>query len=204
MKLNEIFYAIQGEGPFIGKPTIFIRLSGCNLACDFCDTKYHTESHNIPLNQLEHLVKQLPGNHITLTGGEPTLQDDEVYELINRLDYKTAVETNGTILTKVPYDDIIISPKKQGIDKNILKEYDKLKLHLSSPNIYFKFVYENKNELWWEELGTAKDRTYIMPEGADRETQLKRMPEVMDYCLEKGYNFSPRLQVLGFNTERRK
>lgn len=202
MRVNEIFPAVQGEGSTMGMPTTFLRLSGCNLKCEFCDTKYHTSGKNISLNEVANRLDVI-GLPVTVTGGEPLLQKGELFQLIEKVPtFKWYLETNGTIYAKKLdyFTAINCSPKKQGINIEVLKQLSEL------DNICFKFVYENKKDTWWEPiiklLHTPRSKIYIMPEGADRRTQLKRMPEVIEYCLEKGYMFSARLHVIAFNKKR--
>ena len=72
MKINEMFYSVQGEGRYIGKPAFFIRTTGCNLRCDFCDTKYaFKEGKDIPVDDIIKLTSKY--DHIVITGGEPLL-----------------------------------------------------------------------------------------------------------------------------------
>jgi 7-carboxy-7-deazaguanine synthase len=205
MKINGVFHSIQGEGPEAGVPTTFIRLSGCNLQCEFCDTRYANKGEEVSLNKLEMQVKDFPGNHLTITGGEPTLQDNEVFEFYNRLRnrYSLSLETNGTLPTRVPYKVIVVSPKKQAINKDILRAYATSE---NKANIYFKFVYESRNDKWWEaiirECSLPLNKVYMMPEGKTRAEQLRKMPEMIKYCMENNFRFSPRLHVLAFGNKR--
>lgn len=101
-RINEIFYSIQGEGPLAGYPCVFIRMQGCNLRCNWCDTKYAIEK-NFPAiemtsDEIFQRVSSYGCNNIEFTGGEPLLQKGSA-ELINSFDDKgfiTAVETNGS------------------------------------------------------------------------------------------------------------
>lgn len=202
MKVNKIFAGIQGEGSETGTPTIFIKLSGCNLKCEFCDSKYHTEFTEMDFDEIYEQIKTYNIKHITFSGGEPTLQNEELVNFIGKklLDYTIAIETNGTIVATPSYDKIVISPKKQGINLTTLKYYSEI------PIATFMFVYENGKDLWWEkvikECSIPKNKIYIMPEGETKRKQLKKMPEVMKYCLKKGYKFSARLHVLAYDTNR--
>lgn len=106
MKLNEIFLSIQGEGLEQGLPTIFIRLTGCNLRCSYCDTKYaYEEGEEKSVNEILEEVKKHPYKRVCLTGGESLFQEG-VKELITRLKeegYSLVVETNGSIdISKFP------------------------------------------------------------------------------------------------------
>jgi len=210
MKISEIFGpVIQGEGPEAGTPTIFIRLSGCNLNCDFCDSKYHKNGKEYSVEEVESEIIKRDLEHITITGGEAVLQEKELKKLFDlfgsvryRLShYNISLETNGTILTQLPYDRIVVSPKKQAINKDVLKQYAQ-----DDRNVSFKFVYENSNDLWWEEVIKTcklnKKRIYIMPEGMTRDEQLRKMAEVMEYCSKTGYKFGPRLHTLAYDNRR--
>jgi 7-carboxy-7-deazaguanine synthase len=203
MKVNEYFASIQGEGPLVGEPTIFIRLSGCNLKCDFCDTKYHKDVMKFSMKELVQYISESRIKSITFTGGEPTIQENNImfHQLLSAYDdFHLAIETNGTILTKFVWDTIVISPKKERIDKDVLQRY------VAMENTYFKFVYESKNNKWWEklirELEIPSEKIYIMPEGATKKEQEEKMIEVWNYCIRKGYNFSPRIHVLVWDKKK--
>ena len=73
MRINEIFYSLQGEGKFTGTPAVFIRFSGCNLKCSFCDTN-HSHYDEMGEDAIVAEVKKFPARHVVITGGEPTLQ----------------------------------------------------------------------------------------------------------------------------------
>jgi 7-carboxy-7-deazaguanine synthase len=100
MKINEIFYSIQGEGKETGHPNIFIRTTGCNLRCLYCDTKYaYEDGKEMSINEIIKQISQYPCKHVCITGGEPLLQED-ILDLINSLSkskYNTCIETNGSI-----------------------------------------------------------------------------------------------------------
>ncbi|MDI6641058.1 MAG: radical SAM protein [Elusimicrobiota bacterium] len=100
MKINEIFYSIQGEGPLIGMPTTFIRTTGCNLRCLWCDTKYAYESgKEMSVEEILKEVRKFPTKFVCITGGEPLIQP-EIKFLIGRLlksGYSISIETNGSV-----------------------------------------------------------------------------------------------------------
>ena len=82
MKINEIFYSIQGEGIQSGLPTIFIRLTGCNLRCSYCDTKYaYIKGKHLSIDEISLKLKEFPCNTVCITGGEPLLHEN-ILELI--------------------------------------------------------------------------------------------------------------------------
>lgn len=113
MRINEIFYSLQGEGQFTGTPAVFVRFSGCNLSCGFCDTSHETFS-EMSEDEILNVVKSFPARHVVLTGGEPTLQ--LTAGLIRRLHETGAfvqIETNGTcpVPEEWSVDWITCSPK---------------------------------------------------------------------------------------------
>jgi 7-carboxy-7-deazaguanine synthase len=103
MKINEIFFSLQGEGLLVGTPSVFIRTSGCNLRCSYCDTTYaYTKGSVMGIPEIIEKVKHYPSSHICITGGEPLMQKD-TKTLINRLvskKYSVNLETNGSLSIK--------------------------------------------------------------------------------------------------------
>ncbi len=116
LPINELFYSLQGEGTLAGVPSTFVRTSGCNLRCWFCDS-YHTswEPTHAWLERAEILaeVEARDADHVVLTGGEPLLHEESVglLEALDDRGYHTTVETNGTIYRDAPIDLASISPK---------------------------------------------------------------------------------------------
>lgn len=107
MKINEIFYSIEGEGKRVGHPCVFIRRSGCNLHCLYdgkdCDTPYRDEGVEMSVNKIMAIVRSYGCNAVTLTGGEPLLPHPQLLELRQALrdeGYEVNIETNGTMETK--------------------------------------------------------------------------------------------------------
>jgi len=100
MKINEIFYSIQGEGNWTGFPNIFIRTAGCNLRCSYCDTKYAYKTYKeIKIVNILDIIKKYNCKKICITGGEPLIQKD-IVKLVNNLiknNYKISIETNGSL-----------------------------------------------------------------------------------------------------------
>jgi len=116
LPINELFYSLQGEGTLAGVPSVFVRTSGCNLRCWFCDS-YHTSwepSHAwLGVDEIVAEVEGYDADHVVLTGGEPLMHEASA-ALLERLDglgYHTTVETNGTIPVDAPIDLASISPK---------------------------------------------------------------------------------------------
>lgn len=111
LKVNEIFYSIQGESSFSGIPFVFIRLTGCNLRCSYCDTKYaYEDGEEFTAKQILKEVKKFKCRYVEITGGEPLLQDDTPFLVDSLIDkgFTVLVETNGTKDVSVVSDKAII------------------------------------------------------------------------------------------------
>jgi 7-carboxy-7-deazaguanine synthase len=110
LKINEIFYSIQGESSFAGYPCVFIRLAGCNLRCSYCDTRYvYDEGDEISIDSIMHTVKEYNCRRVEITGGEPLLQEKTVNlarKLLNN-QYQVLIETNGSKNIDVLPDGVI-------------------------------------------------------------------------------------------------
>jgi 7-carboxy-7-deazaguanine synthase len=163
--VNEIFYSIQGETCTAGFTSLFVRLSGCNLDCPYCDTKYAREDGvSCSINKILRIAEtQKPFNHVTVTGGEPLIQSN-TQVLINSLienNYDVQIETNGSISLRN------INPKARKIadvktpssgesesfqmeNLKYLSENDELKFLVSDKNDFdfsFNFIKENMNKI---------------------------------------------------------
>ena len=124
MKVNEIFYSLQGEGYFTGTPAVFLRFSGCNLACPFCDTE-HNDGEEMTYEDIISKVTAFASRHIVITGGEPSLQLDELLvDMLHETGFFIQVETNGTNLLPENVDWITCSPKQGG--DCVLRRIDEL------------------------------------------------------------------------------
>jgi organic radical activating enzyme len=119
LKITEIFPSIQGEGLRSGEPTIFIRMTGCNLRCSFCDTKYAWnggEDHSVEkiLETVQKIHTRSPADWICLTGGEPLYQPIEpLVKRLKKMGFKVQIETNGTIYRPLNVDWWTLSPKPE-------------------------------------------------------------------------------------------
>ena len=159
MRINEIFYSIQGEGNWTGTPMVFIRFSGCNLQCDFCDTN-HMPFQLMSIADILAEINMYSCRHVCLTGGEPGLQVTK--ELINALHRQgriVHIETNGTKELPSGIDWVTVSPKMNEI---ILKKADEIKI-----------VYQGQDVSGWEKF-QAK-HYYLQP------CSCRNTNEVIDY-----------------------
>ena len=126
-KVNEIFYSLQGEGFWTGTPMVFVRFSGCNLQCPWCDTS-HEDGVEMTVDEIADAVAKADtgdSRRICLTGGEPLLQvDEELIRYLKSLNYRLHVETNGTLPRPEMLDWVTMSPK----GKTVLDDPDEIKI----------------------------------------------------------------------------
>ena len=144
IKVSEIFTSFQGEGPYVGTPSTFLRLYGCNLDCEWCDTDISTYEILSVDDVAEILLTQMEFNNIKtliITGGEPTLQMEEIKRLIKELpdDIRIQMETNGSIFEYIPEIEYVISPKED--KERVFKNY------YAYENTFFKFVITSQDDL---------------------------------------------------------
>src|SRR5689334_16567065 len=116
LKIAELFYSIQGEGSLVGVPSVFIRTSGCNLRCVWCDTPYTSwqpEGEDFTIQQIVNSVKEFGGRHAVVTGGEPMIAPEIVSltEELQRMGLHITIETAGTVYQPVQCNLMSISPK---------------------------------------------------------------------------------------------
>jgi len=150
MKINEIFYSIQGEGLWTGMPNVFIRTTGCNLRCSYCDTKYaYAEGKDHSIDSVFKAIKIFKCKQVCITGGEPTLQPD-IYELTDVLlenEYLICMETNGSMdISKIIQKNVLLSldikcPSSGMSDKMLFKNLDLLR-----ESDQLKFVIKDHND----------------------------------------------------------
>ena len=224
----EVFTSIQGEGPSIGHPVVFVRFYGCNLRCKFsdgrCDTPYavFTEEDKVKFMDVQilaNVIRKFPFTHIVFTGGEPTLYQDYIVKLIDELRseddiFTFEVETNGTINIsdsfRMRIDWFNISLKlKSSRQEN--KKMDKLRINdvaIKTFPVYkscFKFVVSTQDDI--DEIEVLSERyssipVYLMPLGETREEQLKNMSNVAEWCMIHGWNMSFRAHILLWDKKR--
>lgn len=157
LQLAEIFYSIQGEGEHTGKPAVFVRLAGCNLSCDFCDTDYSLKFF-ATVDDIVAKVRAL-GNDcpmVVLTGGEPFAQREALalIEALRKDGRRVHIESNGTIASDLPEDVWLTVSPKERVDERMAKRANEVKL------IVDERVPEN-----WLELFADKQTLLLQPEG---------------------------------------
>src|SRR5579863_7946559 len=186
MKISEIFYSVQGEGTLVGVPSVFIRTSGCNLRCAWCDTPYtswNPEGREMSIPEILEEARRYPARHAVVTGGEPMLFD-EVIELTKALDMHVTIETAGTIYKPVKCDLMSISPKLANStpEGQFAAQHDRLRYQpevlkklMSAHDYQLKFVISDPADLAdIKSILTATDasreKVVLMPEGTNNET----------------------------------
>jgi 7-carboxy-7-deazaguanine synthase len=215
MIVNEIFYSLQGEGFLAGIPSVFIRLAGCPLACDYCDTVYarsYTDGKNLTNDQIIDRIGDYPSHHIVVTGGEPLVDEDmterkglrQLLSSLKNLGKHITIETAGIkFVPDLPCDLMSISPKPPA--ENTLDELRQLIQHY---DYQLKFVVANETDLadvkdLLERLGPCdRAKMMLMPKAAARNQYLETAPLVAEMCKQTGFTFSPRLHVLLWDSER--
>ena len=163
-KVSEIFYSIQGEGRHTGMPAVFLRLAGCSMGCEWCDTKY-AFSGGQEMNNLQVLVElaKFPCKTVVVTGGEPAEQDlPALIALLKSAGHIVHIETNGAHDTDISRADFVcVSPKKY-VSENMLKKADVIKLVVNEKTDLedLKKYYNYENE---------KTTVYLQPESNKEE-----------------------------------
>jgi 7-carboxy-7-deazaguanine synthase len=214
LKISELFYSIQGEGSLVGVPSFFIRTTGCNLRCAWCDTPYTSwqpEGTELPLDQILNEVRAHPMRHVVVTGGEPMIAPDIIplTERLQEAGLHITIETAGTVFKPVACDLMSISPKLSNSTPSgpFALQHDRLRLQpdvlrelMAWCRYQFKFVLAQPADLnevraLVRELDVDAADVILMPEGTDRETVRERGVWLAEACKEEGYRFSPRLHV---------
>lgn len=227
MKVSELFYSIQGEGKLVGVPSVFIRASGCNLRCTWCDTPYaswNPEGENRSVGQIVERVEAFDARHVVLTGGEPMIMPEivELCEALKSRGHHLTIETAGTVHQPVKVDLMSLSPKlsnstpwdreggrfaqvheRQRINVPVIQQ-----LMGQAPEFQLKFVVSGERDL--DEIrallpqlrGWSPADVLLMPEGTDLPTLRSREGWIAEVCKRTGYRFCPRLHVALYGNRR--
>ena len=182
MKVNEIFYSLQGEGFNTGTPAIFVRLSGCNLDCPFCDTD-HISGKEMTEGEIIEEVSRYKAQLVVVTGGEPALQlTESLVEMLHLLGKTVAVETNGTVELPRNVDWITLSPKDAFLGdmaKPIIKYADELKL------IFTEGMYKDARPCVSTYENININHRFLQPcDTGDASRNAEIIQKTIDYCKE--------------------
>ena len=226
MKINEIFQSIQGEGKLCGMPSVFIRTSGCNLRCVWCDTPYASwqpEGESLTIDGVFERLAAYDAVHVVITGGEPMI-DPEVVELTSRLKqagYHITIETAATVWKDVVCDLASISPKlanstpweRDGgrwaqtheatrIDLKTIKRF------MCFPDYQLKFVVDSPDDLGEIDTLLAQLGRFdpgdvlLMPQGVTQAELGEKGRWIAEICNRRGFRYCPRLQITLFGHTR--
>ena len=218
MKIADIFYSIQGEGILVGTPSVFVRTSGCNLRCVWCDTPYASwapEGQEMDVDEILAAVNWHPAFHVVLTGGEPMIAPEIVplSEKLRDAGLHVTIETAGTAFAPVACDLMSINPKtsnstpRERDGGRWAAQHDRLRIQtnvllrlMSSYEYQLKFVVEKSDDLaeiqsLLTKLKPDRARVVLMPEGTDRAVLRERSLWLTEVCKREGFRYSPRLQI---------
>lgn len=214
MKIAEIFYSVQGEGSLIGVPSVFVRTSGCNLRCSWCDTphtSWRPEGEDCSLDGILAQVASYPARHAVVTGGEPMIAP-EIVPLTERLRQRglhITIETAGTVFAPVACDLMSISPKLANStpEGTWAAQHDRLRIQpdvlrrlMSHYQYQLKFVVARPDDLAEIRrllglLQADTARVILMPEGVDPAILRERGVWLAQICKREGFRYSPRLHI---------
>ncbi len=222
MLISEIFYSIQGEGELTGVPSVFVRASGCNLRCNWCDTPYASWNPEGKQMEVAEIVAEVQSfraaRHVVLTGGEPMVAKGmvELAAELKRLNYHLTVETAATIAPGgIVCDLASLSPKLRNSapdqrlsdswrDKHEALRWkpDVVKQWIANYDYQFKFVVAEESDVTEMETMLAElkmeipqHKIMLMPEGVSMEVLRQRADWLAELCKARGYRYAHRLQI---------
>ena len=226
MQVNEIFKSIQGEGPNFGKPAIFLRTAQCNLKCTWCDTKYtwdwknydfQKEVKEMTIDEVKDAISALEIKHLVITGGEPLLQQDDLADLLSFLkpDFYVEVETNCTILPNKMLTDLVdqwnVSPKTKnsGNPLELCENNECYYFFANQENCFFKYVVENETDIpeikkFVTKYKIPEKRVQLMAQASTKEEISMREKLISELAKSHNFEFSPRLHVAMWGSQRGK
>jgi 7-carboxy-7-deazaguanine synthase len=227
MRLAELFYSIQGEGKLMGAPSVFVRVSGCNLRCVWCDTPYaswNPEGSEETVDEIVERASAFGAKHIVITGGEPMIMPDlaDLCEGLKSRNHHITVETAATIFEPMKLDLASLSPKLSNSTPTLreggrfARVHEERRMNVkviqqfidSSPEFQLKFVVSDPadvveiNDVLKRLKGWSPADVLLMPEGTDRETLDARSGWISEVCKREGYRFCPRLHVMLYGNRR--
>ena len=227
MKVSELFYSIQGEGKLVGVPSVFVRASGCNLRCTWCDTPYASwdpEGEELALDEIVRRVLAYGARHVVLTGGEPMIMPDVVplCEALKSHGRHITIETAATVFKPLPLDLASLSPKlanstphdraggrfaaaheRQRLTVDVIQQFIDV-----APDFQLKFVVSSEADLGEIEaiLGRLRGWTpsdvLLMPEGTSSVELETRASWITELCKRHGYRYCPRLHIALYGNAR--
>jgi 7-carboxy-7-deazaguanine synthase len=228
MLISEIFYSLQGEGELTGVPSVFVRTSGCNLRCNWCDTPYASwspEGTQMTPDEIVAAVTIHPARHVVLTGGEPMIAPG-IHELAFQLqerNYHITIETAATVPPRgIACDLASLSPKlahsapDARLDDTWRKKHEELRWQpavvaswMAVGNYQLKFVVGRESDVdemegMLRETACAipPSKVLLMPEGITTEALRSRAGWLSELCKARGYRYAPRLHIELYGNKR--
>lgn len=218
MKIAELFYSIQGEGLLLGVPSFFVRTTGCNLRCTWCDTPYTSwtpEGTEMSIASIVAAAQEHKGRHVVITGGEPMIAPAivELSQAFRTAGFHITIETAGTVFQPVECDLMSISPKLANSTpherdggrwaaqhERLRIQPDVLRQLTQHFNFQLKFVFQSETDLTEinelvRTLSAPADSVLLMPEGTTPALMRERGLILAEVCKQTGYRMSPRLHV---------
>ncbi|MDR1959873.1 MAG: 7-carboxy-7-deazaguanine synthase QueE [Planctomycetaceae bacterium] len=226
MRIVELFSSKQGEGLWTGTESVFVRVGGCPLRCRFCDTPYASrdlvEGEDLAVEEIVGRVLLSSRRHVVITGGEPMIYAEIIplTEQLETLGHVITVETAGILELPVRCHLMSISPKLSnstpvGKPEVLVRRHE---LNRNRPEIVqkliktypyqLKFVIDTPHDI--EEMeaylsqfaGILPERVLLMPQGVTPQEMLDREAWITSYCLQKGYVYCPRMQIIWYGNQR--
>jgi 7-carboxy-7-deazaguanine synthase len=220
VKISELFYSLQGEGKLLGVPSVFVRASGCNLRCTWCDTPYaswNPEGDNIPVAEIVRQVGTFHAHHVVITGGEPMIMPDiaELCAALKKAGHHITIETAATVFEPVAVDLASLSPKlsnstpHQREGGRFAAAHERQRLNIPviqrfidhAPDFQLKFVVSAEadlaeiSQILAQLTGWQPSDVLLMPEGTDAATLNARAGWIAEVCKATRYRYCPRLHV---------
>ncbi|WP_404424573.1 7-carboxy-7-deazaguanine synthase QueE [Nibricoccus sp. IMCC34717] len=221
MLISEIFHSLQGEGELTGVPSVFVRTSGCNLRCRWCDTPYaswNPEGRELAVNEIVAEVQRHPARHVVLTGGEPMLAKGirELAAALHTLGYHLTIETAATLPPEAIACDLAsLSPKLADSTPDAAKagawrqrheetrlQPDVIRAWLRHSSYQLKFVVSQPSDVdeidvLLREIGepVPAHKVLLMPEGTSLEALRGRSGWLAELCKARGFRYAHRLHV---------
>jgi 7-carboxy-7-deazaguanine synthase len=226
MRIAEIYESRQGEGVLTGTPSVFVRLSGCNLRCSFCDTPFaswHPEGDHLAVDQVADTTLSFGCRHVVITGGEPMIFS-ELPKLCQRLSEQSVhitIETAGTVFQQLACDLMSISPKlsnstpSESIAGKWTKKHEKTRFNpeivqqlMKDYTFQLKFVVDTKDDLLEIESylkyfpHVDRKRILLMPQGINTKELHNRAKWIEPYCRLNSFQFCDRKHILWYGNKR--
>lgn len=219
MRIAEIYKSVQGEGLLTGTPSVFVRASGCNLRCWFCDTPYASwqpEGNDFAIDEIVAQIEEWDCGHVVLTGGEPLLFAEMIplADQLKQRGWHITVETAGTLYLPVACDLMSISPKFTSSAPSSVqhphwhRRHERERYHpevlrslMSEYDYQLKFVIDSEADLAELESFLSgfsdipDERVMLMPQGRTALELQQKAAWILPICQQKGWTYCPRRQI---------